>query len=320
MTRFLIVWSVFSVRKWLQQLGRREPVLTEYGHKFGQKVIRGAMRYVSMPLLLKTVSVLCRLQLSGRRYRGRTAVATQNFRCLTGAEGRIDAGSIALRRQLLEMGATWGQHQATMAEMQACVRELDAVVAPLLAQKTPVVLAPLHCISDILAAMVGAGVTPGKASVMVSSSAESYTAASRKMGSVALSYCSIHQDNTSLASEMMALVTNVSEGRENMIIFPDIPADYTVQTHEAQSGKISCRLFGRPAKLHSGVQRFSRIVGARVVFYHLYYQRGIKIKIYSPVLPKEVPKTLPLIIENTLRDYPQDWLLWHSHSLYFINH
>ncbi|MDU7187457.1 MAG: ABC transporter, partial [Klebsiella sp.] len=26
------------------------------------------------------------------------------------------------------------------------------------------------------------------------------------------------------------------------------------------------------------------------------------------------------MIENTLRDYPQDWLLWHSHSLYFINH
>jgi maltose-binding protein MalE len=85
--------------------------------------------------------------------------------------------------------------------------------------------------------MVGAGVTPGKASVVVSSSAENYTVASRKMGGVALSYCSIHQDNTSLASELMALMTNVSAGRENMIIFPDIPADYTVQTPEAQSGK-----------------------------------------------------------------------------------
>lgn len=113
-----------------------------------------------------------------------------------------------------------GQHPATLAQMQACTRELDAVVAPLAAQKTPVVLAPLHCVSDILAAMVGAGVTPGKASVVVSSSAESYTVASRKMGGVALSYCSIHQDNTSLASELMALMTNVSAGRENMIIFP----------------------------------------------------------------------------------------------------
>ena len=73
-----------------------------------------------------------------------------------------------------------GTAPATLAQMQACTRELDAVVAPLAAQKTPVVLAPLHCVSDILAAMVGAGVTPGKASVVVSSSAESYTVASRK--------------------------------------------------------------------------------------------------------------------------------------------
>ena len=316
MTRFLIVWSVFSVRKWSAQLsGCYRPFIG-----YGQKMVCRVMRFTSMPLLLITVHALCRLRLLGRQYRGRTAVATQNYRCLTGCNGRIDAAWIAMRRQLLEMAATRGQHPATLAQLQACTRDLDAVVAPLVAQKMPVVLAPLHCVSDILAAMVGAGVTPGKASVVVSSSAESYTAASRKMAGVALSYCSIHQENTSLASQLMALMADVSEGRENMIIFPDIPTDYTVQTPEAQSGKISCRLFDRPAKLHNGVPRFSRIVAAQVVFYHLYYQQGIKIKVYSPLTPKEVTVSLPTIIENTLCDYPQDWLLWHNHSLYFINH
>lgn len=227
MTRFLIVWSVFSVRKWSAQLSWRSRPFTGYG----QKAVRGIMRFTPMSLLLAAARALCRLRLLGRQYRGRTAVATQNYRCLTGADGRIDAAWIAMRRQLLEMGATWGQHPATLAQMQACTRALDAVVAPLAAQRTPVVLAPLHCVSDILAAMVGARVTPGKASVVVSSSAESYTVASRKMGGVALSYCSIHQDNTSLASELMALMSNVSEGRENMIIFPDIPADYLSLIH-----------------------------------------------------------------------------------------
>ena len=315
MTRFLVVWSVFSVRKWLAPCARSHRVFVVYG----QKMIRRIVRYIPMPLLLASARGLCGLRLIGWQYRGRTAVATQNYRCLVGAEGRIDTAWIATRRQLLEMGATWGQHPLVLAQMQACTRELDTVVAPLAAQKTPIVLAPLHCVSDILAAMVGAGVGVGKASVVVSSSAESYTLASRNMGGVALSYCSIHQDNTSLAGSLMALMNSVSEGRENMIIFPDIPADYTAQTHEAQSGKIHCRLFGRPANLHNGVQRFSRIVSAQVVFYHLYYQQGIKIKIYSPLSPKEVTKNLPIIIEDTLRNYPQDWLLWHSHSLYFIN-
>ena len=151
MTRFLIVWSVFSVRKWSAQLSWRYRPFTGYG----QKVVRWVMRFIPMPLLLLTARALCRLRLLGGQYRGRTAVATQNYRCLTGADGRIDAAWIAMRRQLLEMGATWGQHPATLAQMQACTRALDAVVAPLAAQKIPVGLAPLLGVSDILAAMVG---------------------------------------------------------------------------------------------------------------------------------------------------------------------
>lgn len=153
MTRFLIVWSVFSVRKWSAQLSWRSRPFTGYG----QKAVRGIMRFTPMSLLLAAARALCRLRLLGRQYRGRTAVATQNYRCLTGADGRIDAAWIAMRRQLLEMGATRGQHPATLAQMQACTRALDAVVAPLAAQRTPVVLAPLHCVSDILAAMVERG-------------------------------------------------------------------------------------------------------------------------------------------------------------------
>lgn len=97
---------------------------------YGQKAVRRVMRFTPMPLLLLAVRALCRLRLLGRQYRGRSAVATQNYRCLTGVEGRIDAGWIAMRRQLLEIGATWAQHPATLAQMQACTRELDAVVAP----------------------------------------------------------------------------------------------------------------------------------------------------------------------------------------------
>ncbi len=102
MARFLIVWSVFSVRKWSAQLSWRYRPLTGYG----QKAVRRVMRFTPMPLLLLAVRALCRLRLLGRQYRGRSAVATQNYRCLTGVEGRIDAGWIAMRRQLLETGAT----------------------------------------------------------------------------------------------------------------------------------------------------------------------------------------------------------------------
>ncbi|EPV9178835.1 ABC transporter, partial [Yersinia enterocolitica] len=34
---------------------------------------------------------------------------------------------------------------------------------------------------------------------------------------------------------------------------------------------------------------------------------------------REVKNKLPELIETSLTQHPQDWLLWHSHSLFFIN-
>ncbi|WP_058910652.1 ABC transporter [Entomohabitans teleogrylli] len=319
MARFLVVWCVFSVKNTVARLGEvRWPLAGT-----ARSLLRLVLRYGHMPTLLAITHGLCRLRLLGWGYRDRSAVATQNFRCLTGQPGRIDAAWIAMRRQMLELGATWGQNPACLRQVQACISELEQVVAPLHQQNIPVVLAPLHAVSDIIAAMVGSAVTPGRASVVVSSSveqAELFNQHARELGGVELSYCSIHQDNKQLAGELMSLISDVADGRQNMIIFPDITPDYTIQTDEAHSGKIACRLFGRTAKLHSGVARLSRVVAAQVVFYHLSYQNGLTIKIHPPVTARQVAATMPAIIENTLRDYPGDWLLWHSHSLYFINH
>lgn len=65
-----------------------------------------------------------------------------------------------MRRRLLEEAATRGQNPKLLQQIRACADELDAVVAPLHQQKTPYILAPLHTVSDVLAAMVGACVTP----------------------------------------------------------------------------------------------------------------------------------------------------------------
>nr|WP_321573245.1 hypothetical protein [Hafnia alvei] len=56
-----------------------------------------------------------------------------------------------------------------------------------------------------------------------------------------------------------------------------------------------------------------------MVFYHLYEQDGLRIHIHEPVKARDVAEKLPEVIEQALQEYPHDWLLWHSHSLYFIN-
>ncbi|MFX2611467.1 ABC transporter [Enterobacter mori] len=316
MIRLFIVWSVFSVKN---SAGKIE-VIQRTLSQCGIFLLRKIMRYVPLPVTLVVAKGLCASRLLGRAFRLRNAVANENYRCLTGQTSRLDVAWMAVRRRLLEEAATWGQNTVLLQQIRACAAELDAVVAPLHQQNAPYILAPLHTVSDVLAAIIGASVTPGKASVVVSSSAELYSAPVRALGGVALAYCSIHQENKTLASGLMELITDVAVGQQNMIIFPDISPDYTSQAEGARVAKLPCRLFGRSAKLHSGLVRLSGAIAAQVVFYHLSYDNGLRIHIHPPVSSQNVASALPVIIESTLRKHPHEWLLWHSHSLYFINH
>ncbi|KNC95737.1 ABC transporter [Trabulsiella odontotermitis] len=316
MVRFIILWSVFSVKNGMARLyGLRQDIA-----RGELAALRNIVRYVPIAVVLGVARALCALGLCGRAFRLQNAVATENFRCLTGETSTINAVWIAVRRRLLEEAATWGQNPTLQRQLKRCTDQLDAVVAPLHQQNIPVILAPLHSVSDVLAAIVGASVTPGNASVVVSASAERYNQHARTLGGVQLDYCSIHQENKTLASNLMSLIADVAAGKQNMIIFPDISPDYTLQAEGALEAKLPCRLFGRAAKLHHGVVRLSGVIRAQVIFYHLSYDRGLQIHIHPPVAANAVADAMPGIIEQTLREYPQDWLLWHSHSLYFINH
>ncbi|MDN5986774.1 MAG: ABC transporter, partial [Hafniaceae bacterium] len=191
MTRFLLVWIVFSTKN-----------IGGYFHQVTHRLLSAlktffcwVLRFCNVRLVLAIARGLCFLGVLGREFRHQNPVATQNFSCLTGQKGRIDASWIAVRRKILEASATWAQNPKVLQQLAACTQQLDEAVAPLRLRKNAVILAPLHSISDVLAAMVAAGVTPGRASVIVSSSAEQYNARARALGGVNLSYCSIHQDS-----------------------------------------------------------------------------------------------------------------------------
>ncbi|MBE0149747.1 ABC transporter, partial [Serratia fonticola] len=53
--------------------------------------------------------------------------------------------------------------------------------------------------------------------------------------------------------------------------------------------------------------------------YYLYYDQELKIHIEPPVQARSLKARLPEIIETSIARHPEDWLLWHAHSLFFIN-
>jgi lauroyl/myristoyl acyltransferase len=285
----------------------------------GNVVVCKMLHYLPYRVVLALFHAAYCLPWVGRRLKCRAMVARANKQALLGMREQRDFTRLTLRRKLLELAATWAQNRRVLADIAQCRAELNAVVAPLHQAGSPVILAPLHMVSDILAGMVGAGVTPGKTTVIVSSSVEAYQQQVRQLGGIDLDYCSIHDDNRDIAGNLMDAIMEAVELKRNIMIFPDITPDYTVNTNPANTSKLPCQLFGRAAHLHSGILRVARMLSAQVVFYHLYEEGGLKLRIFEPVSARNLKKMLPEVIETAICQHADDWMLWHAHSLFFIN-
>lgn len=315
--RFWVVWIYLS---WKDSHRFLMPVVEKL-RRFPWKAGCFISRHLHYKLLFATAHMQRWLGLVSRAQKNRAQVANANFHCLLNEKRTLNATWIRQRREILDLAATWGQSAQVKQQLAHCSEQLDSVVAPLHAQGSPVILAPLHMVSDVLAGIVAAAVTPGKATVIVSSSiqVETLNAQARQLGGVNLSYCSIHSDSKAIAGGLMSAIDEAAELRTNIVVFPDITPDYTLNTNETRAAKFSCQLFGRPAKLHNGIIRLARMLSAQVVFYHLWYDNGIEIHIEQPVSAKSLKTQMPEIIERCITRHPDDWMLWHAHSLYFIN-
>lgn len=274
---------------------------------------------INIDILLAALHLKHLLNISTAHQKKLANVANENKRCLLGAQAKLDFTLASERRELLNYAATYGQNKKIITQLNNCSERLDAVVRSLHESGSPVVLAPMHMVSDILAGIVAANVYPGRGTVIVSSNAEAYQEQDRRQGGINLSYCSIHSNNEGIANNIMSACFEASEHKTNIILFPDITPEYTYTSGAQFSSKIKCRLFGRPANIHSGVYRLAKTLSAKVVFFYLYYDDGIKIHIHTPLASQDVPTEIPKLIESAITEHPQDWLLWHLHSLYFIN-
>lgn len=312
---FFAVWAYLTWLNGVSHLIRQ----CARGRRVAEAFVSVLLHHLNYRLVIWLVRRLYALPFCGSRLKNRAKVAQANKQALLGDDGELDYAAMAIRRQVLEMAATRGRNKRLLAELARCSVQLNRVVETAHRAGTPVILAPLHMVSDVLAGIVGAGVSPGITTVLVSSSAEIYEPAERQKAGLNLDFCSIHSDSRDIADSLMTALTEASELKRNIMIFPDITPDYTHQTNSAETAKLPCRLFDRPANLHSGIIRMARVLSAQVVFYFLYDDGEINIYIHPPVMARDVRKQLPGMIEKSLRIRPGDWMLWHAHSLYFIN-
>jgi lauroyl/myristoyl acyltransferase len=276
-------------------------------------------RILPLGIILRLERVRCSLGLVAKEIKVNDSIATANFHCLSGNTRKLHYRWNAQRRKTLDILATWSCHPEIRRQISACAQQLDNVVTPFYQAGEPVILAPLHFVSDILAVMVAAQVPPKKSTVIVSSSADNYRQKDRQYINLDIDYCSIHQDNPQIANSMMTAIDEARNNFRNIIVFPDITPDFTAHTNDQRAARFACELFGRKGNLHNGVPRLARTLKATVVVYYLTFDSEIRIHIAPPQSYQKIKKELPCLIESAISQYPDDWMLWHSHSLFYIN-
>ncbi|CAI1003261.1 Uncharacterised protein [Serratia entomophila] len=312
--RFFSVWVYMTWNNALADMARYAAALAGFRGRLAGIALRRMdyRRYLRLRRQLHRLSLLPR----GRRYR--SAVAAANYRSLLGNADALNFSWLMQRRRLLDFSAVYAKNPALLGQLARCSARLNQVVEPLHRSGAPVILAPMHTVSDVLAALVGAGAYPGLATVVVSGDVQEHLRQAPEW-QARLELCSIHDDQRLIAGQLTQAMLAAADHRRNIILFPDITPDYTLNSNKDPSAKLACRLFDRPAHLHSGIARLSRALRAQVVFYALYYDDGIHIQIEAPVAAENIRRALPEVVERTMVRHADDWLLWHSHSLFFIN-
>jgi len=276
------------------------------------------VRNINTTLLTHLFVLIKWLGFRNKKDRANEALSQENMKCLiNGGKYRSFIRS-KVQQEILETAATCAFNKSILKQLNQCSVELDNIVSKLHAQGNPVIMAPLHMLSDTLAAMVASNVTPMKATVIIlSHSGEKYPQEICQSAGFNIEYCPIDVNNGQLTKQLKTAYTEGIKQKTNIVIFPDITPYYTGADINKNKNMVACKIFNRPAHLHQGVIRFSKMLNAKVVFYYLHYDKGIKIHIYTPVEAVNVELETPKIIENAIKRSPESWLLWHQHFLYF---
>ncbi|EIL6630289.1 ABC transporter, partial [Salmonella enterica] len=269
--------------------------------------------------LMIITKFLCKLKVIKFWKNDLDVVAEENFKCLMGKKPAVSLTWSQVRRILLDEGATWARDKEIEKQITDCAKILDDYVSGLKKKGDTVILAPLHFLSDTIATVIASKISPKVSTVIVSNGAEKYREVCSNIESGKLNFCSIHQGNNDFSMGLIPVINDVMEGKQNIIIFPDIPVDYTKTVSNLSGYKFNCKIFNRAASLHTGVIRLSKILSATVVFFYIYYDDGIKINILKSVKKDELKHDIHRIIEDAIKTNPEQWLLWNNYSLFYTH-
>lgn len=246
-------------------------------------------------------------------------VAQANASFLLGAKMRRNHNrKLLIRKDCLEKSA-YHCEPGLIEHIRDCGKVLRDYVSEF-APGRPVIFAPVHTVSDRIAAVVCSLGPAGQATVVSAYAADVlgkdemdvFAAVGGRMDRLTTA----NLRGTELRHHLRAL----TDGRAHLVVFPDALPEFTSALAGRSMRTKRVEIFGRPGRLHSGLEVLSRASRAVVVYFALYEARGrLSIDILSSLNWNEIESSEASIIEVAIRKHWRVWLLWRCRSLFYMN-
>jgi hypothetical protein len=216
--------------------------------------------------------------------------------------------------------AMYHRNPVLHAQLQHCADRLSEVVEA--HRRTgPVVLAPLHMVSDVLATTVCA-MLPGR---RVSVAAVHVPGALGPAEQAAMTACGFAIepldvcDKATMRATLPGVLRAVRRAEHHLAIFPDILPEFTTAAAGRAMRTKSVHMFGRAGRMHCGLDDLAGALKATALVFHL-VEDGNALDIRIHAVPHDaIAARVPRIIEDALRAHPHAWLLWHYGSAFYYN-
>lgn len=233
---------------------------------------------------------------------------------------RETSSSIWLRKHLFDyhLGR---RNPILLAQLEQCADTINQYILTM-DQNHPVILAPMHFVSDLVVGVMSSMVSPRRAIII--STHEDDALCENEDEVLRLLNISMKKSNPLhiKISELKSLIRSVKQRKENFIIYPDALPEVTYQLTQKNMKTFKCHLFKREAKLHYGIVELARMCDAQVLFYGIYYDKEkqkINVDIYGESSHQELEVNAPKFIEGAILKHPEDWMLWSSPSFFYFN-
>lgn len=205
-------------------------------------------------------------------------------------------------------------------ELRKCALQLEEGIKDIENKEKPVILAPMHMVSDVLVSVM-CGFISSKETLVISTHKDDLLGINEEqsLNNMGVNLKKIDPAEINTGS-LRTVIRSVKTQETYLVIFPDAPPEVTLSLTGKSMRTMDCTLFGKPARLHSGLKELARLCNAQVIFFGLSHQgNALSLTVFGVADAKELSYRTPYFIEKALRAHSKDWLLWYTPSFFYFN-